>query len=228
MSVVTGTLTPMTRRTAADRHSDSRPAGETGHETGTDLLDVLVAFHHPTRRWLCEVLSAEGPANVGMLADRTGLAVGSISHHLKALHKHGFVEPAPDLARDTRESWWRLATRDLSWLSDDFVEGTMGRWVAEEAEVANFRHHVRAVQQWMAVAHEAPDEWRRAAVSTDTFVRATVEQTAELSRRLTELVVAWADECRRDSAERPDAVRRPVRAHARVFPSGPVPPERTR
>ena len=43
MSVVTGTLTPMTRRTAADRHSDSRPAGETGHETGTDLLDVLVA-----------------------------------------------------------------------------------------------------------------------------------------------------------------------------------------
>ncbi|WP_167880539.1 ArsR/SmtB family transcription factor [Nocardioides guangzhouensis] len=218
----------MTRRTAAERHSDSAPDRAPGAESGADLLDVLIAFHHPTRRWLCEVLSAEGPANVGMLAERTGLAVGSVSHHLKALHRHGFVEPAPELARDTRQSWWRLVARDLSWLSDDFVEGTMGRRLAEDAEVANFRHHVRAVRQWMAVAHEVPDEWRRAAVSTDTYVRATVEQTTELSRRVTELLVDWSRECRADERARPDAVRRPVRAHARVFPSGPVAPERTR
>jgi DNA-binding transcriptional ArsR family regulator len=228
MSVGTGTLTPMTRRTAAERHSDSAPAEAPGAEAGADLLDVLIAFHHPTRRWLCEVLSAEGPANVGMLAERTGLAVGSVSHHLKALHRHGFAEPAPELARDTRESWWRLATRDLSWLSDDFVEGTMGRRLAEDAEVANFRHYVRAVQQWMAIAHEVPDEWRRAAVSTGTYVRATVEQTADLSRRVNALVSDWARECRDDELARPDAVRRPVRAHAQVFPSGPVAPERAR
>jgi DNA-binding transcriptional ArsR family regulator len=218
----------MTRRTAADRHADSTPTRTPGGEAGAEVLDVLIAFHHPTRRWLSEVLSAHGPANVGMLAERTGLAVGSVSHHLKALHRYGFVEPAPELARDTRESWWRLASRDLRWLSDDFVEGTMGRRVAEDAETANFRHHVRAVRQWMAVAHEAPDEWRRAAVSTDTYVRATVEQTAELSRRITDLVVAWARECRQDEEARPDAERRPVRAHARVFPSAPVAPERRR
>ena len=92
----------VTRRTADQRHLDSAPRS---HD---DLLDVLMAFHHPTRRWLAELLEIEGPASVGRLAARTGLAVGSVSHHLKALHRHGFIEPAPDLARDTRESWWRV------------------------------------------------------------------------------------------------------------------------
>ena len=214
----------MTRRTAELRHRDSRPARTPGAESGSELLDVLIAFHHPTRRWLCELLSAEGPANVGGLAARTGLAVGSVSHHLKALHRHGFVEPAPDLARDTRESWWRIAPRNLSWLAEDFTAGTMGRRVAQDAEVANFRHQVRAVQQWMAAAPGLPPEWRRAATSTDVFVPATAEQTADLARRLTELVMDWSLACRQDAEQRPDAVRRPVRAHARVFPSGPVAP----
>ena len=214
----------MTRRTAELRHEDSRPTHAPGAESGPELLDVLIAFHHPTRRWLCEVLSSEGPAKVGTLAARTGLAVGSVSHHLKALHRHGFVEPAPDLARDTRESWWRIASRDLSWLAEDFTAGTMGRRVAQDAELANFRHQVRAVQQWMAAAPGLPEEWRRAATSTDVFLPATAEQTADLSRRLTDLVMAWTRACREDAEAHPDAVRRPVRAHVRVFPSGPVAP----
>jgi hypothetical protein len=214
----------MPRRTAELRHQDTRPRRTPGAESGPELLDVLMAFHHPTRRWLCEVLAADGPANVGGLAARTGLAVGSVSHHLKTLHRHGFVEPAPDRARDTRESWWRIAPRDLSWVAMDFTAGTMGRRVAEDAEVANFRHQVRAVQQWMAASPALPQEWRRASVSTDCFVPATVDQAAELSRALTGLVSDWSQACLRDAEEHPDAVRRPVRAQARVFPSGPVAP----
>jgi DNA-binding transcriptional ArsR family regulator len=214
----------MTRRTADRRHQDSRPVTTPGDETGTALLDALIAFHHPTRRWLCEILSADGPANVGTLSRRTGLAAGSVSHHLKALHRHGFVAPAPELARDTRESWWRLAARDLSWLSEDFDTDTMGRRVAGEAELASFRHQVRAVQRWLADAPAYPEPWRRAAVSTDAFVPATLEQTAELSRRVSELVRDWARDCRADATSRPEAERRPVRVQARVFPSGPVAP----
>ena len=80
-----GMLTVMPRKTALDRHRDSAPTTTPGSESGSELVDVLIAFHHPTRRWLLEVLGVEGPATVGMLADRPGLAVGSISHHLKAL-----------------------------------------------------------------------------------------------------------------------------------------------
>ncbi len=143
----------MPRRTAAERHLDSVPAPA---DPGSELADLLVAYHHPIRRWLCELLTLEGPANVGQLAARTDLAVGSVSHHLKALHRQGLVEPAPDLAKDTRESWWRLRDQQLSWSVDDFEEGTLGRRVAETAEVENFRHQVRAVRSWLQQQRRAP------------------------------------------------------------------------
>ena len=186
-------------------------------------MDVLIAFHHPTRRWLLEVLGVEGPATVGMLADRTGLAVGSISHHLKALHRHGFIEPAPELARDTRESWWRASSRRLTWSADDFAPGSADRRIAESAEAENFKHQLRAIRQWVA-AERADDPWREQASSTDTLCRATVEQLADLGQRLDDLLTTWADECSVDRDEHPDAERRMVRVISRAFPSAPVRP----
>ncbi|WP_146207402.1 ArsR/SmtB family transcription factor [Nocardioides silvaticus] len=207
----------MPRKPAAERHHlpDDRPS---------ELVDVLIAFHHPTRRWLHEILALEGPASVGGLAGRTGLAVGSVSHHLKPLHQQGFVEPAPELARDTRESWWRVVPRQLSWSADDFLADTPGRLVADRAEVENFRHQVRAVQQWMTRASSAPEKWRRAATSADTTTRATAAQLRDLSSRLQDVMVAWADECVRDAAERPQRERRPVRVVVRTFPTEAVHP----
>ena len=146
----------MPRKTAAERHSVERGLS-------TEMMDVLIALHHPTRRWLAELLWVEGPGTVGALAARTGLAVGSVSHHLKPLHRQGFIEPAPDLARDTRESWWRTTPRSISWSPDDFETDSLGRRVADEAEVENFRYQVRSIRQWLAEMAGAPLEWRRAA-----------------------------------------------------------------
>lgn len=213
----------MTRRTAAERHRDSAPATTPGDPSHV-LAELLVAFHHPIRRWLTELLAVEGPANVGQLAARTGLAVGSVSHHLKVLHRQDLVAPAPELARDTRESWWRLNPRPMTWSVEDFLEGSLGRRVAETAEVENFRFQVRAMQDWLRRASSEPKGWRTAAGSVDTYVRATEEQTADLARRLATVVREWSQECLQDAATHPDAVRRPVRAIARVFPSEPVRP----
>jgi DNA-binding transcriptional ArsR family regulator len=212
----------MPRRTAADRHTDSAPTAAPDQERA--LEDLLAAFHHPTRRWLHEILAVDGPANVGQLAARTGLAVGSVSHHLKYLHRQGFVEPAPDLARDTRESWWRSLSRDLSWEVDDFEPGTVGRKVAEAAAVENFRHQVRAVQDWLRRQPHEPRAWRRAAGSSDSMSVATAAQLEDLGHRLNDLVRTWVDECRADAEIHPDAERRSVRAVLRTFASGPVHP----
>jgi len=214
----------MPRRTAAKRHLDSAPPTPTGEESGSELVEVLTAFYHPTRRWLFELLSAEGAASVGVLAARTDLAPGSVSHHLKKLHRHGFVEPAPDLARDTRESWWRVVPRWFSWSADDFLEGTAGRRIVDAAEMENFRHEVRAVQLWLVTRSRVAEAWRRSAGSTATYVPATVEQLADLGDRLSALLAEWSAECKADREARPDVERRPVRATARVFPSGPVKP----
>jgi predicted ArsR family transcriptional regulator len=183
-----------------------------------------MAFHHPTRRWLAELLEMEGPATVGRLAGRTGLAVGSVSHHLKALHRHGFVEPAPELARDTRESWWRSVRRPLSWSADDFASGTGARRIADAAEAENFRHQVRAVGQWLARADRTDAAWRRAASSTDTVVPATRAQLEDLADRMRTVIEAWSAECLGDCDRRPEVERQPVRVVARAFPTGPVRP----
>jgi predicted ArsR family transcriptional regulator len=183
-----------------------------------------MAFHHPIRRWLTELLGVDGPANVGQLAARTGLAVGSVSHHLKVLHQQDMIEPAPELARDTRESWWRLKSRSMSWSVEDFDEGTLGRRVAETAEAENFRFQVRAMQEWLRSAPTETKAWRTAAESIDTYVPATEAQVRDFSARLKRLVREWSDECMAAAAEEPDVVRRPVRAIARVFPSDPVRP----
>ena len=193
-------------------------------ESGEDLLDVLMAFHHPTRRWLAELLEIEGPASVGRLAGRTGLAVGSVSHHLKALHRHGFIAPAPELAQDTRESWWRSVRRSLTWSADAFESGTAGRRIADAAEAENFRHQVRAVAHWLGHAQEVEADWRSAASSTDSVLSATRPQLADLAERLRDVTEAWSRECLDDQAARPDEPRLPIRIILRAFPSGPVRP----
>ena len=207
----------MPRKTAELRHTVPQ-------DVSTELMDMLIAVHHPTRRWLAELLWVEGPATVGRLAARTGLAVGSISYHLKPLHEQGFIAPAPELARDTRESWWKVTPRSYSWAVDDFEPGSVGHQVATQAEIENFRHHVRAVQQWFKEMADATVAWRRAAGASDSLVTATAEQTADLHRRLDVVVAAWTRECQEDERQHPDAERRAVRTILRIFPSKPVRP----
>jgi DNA-binding transcriptional ArsR family regulator len=207
----------MPRKTAEERHVVDAGAS-------TELMDVLIALHHPTRRWLVELLWVEGPASVGRLAARTGLAVGSVSHHLKPLHRQGFIAPAPELARDTRESWWKVTPRSFSWSVEDFEMGSVGRRVADQAELENFRHEVRAIRAWFEEMDGAPAYWRRAAGSTDSLVKASAEQTADLHRRLSEVLSEWTGEVQADERTHPDADRRAVRTLVRLFPSGPVRP----
>jgi DNA-binding transcriptional ArsR family regulator len=214
----------MARHTAADRHLESAPQQSSDRNPSDELAELLVAFHHPLRRWLTELLGVDGPANVGQLAAATGLAVGSVSHHLKVLHQQDLIEPAPELARDTRESWWRLKPRSLSWSVDDFDEGSLGRRVAQTAEMENFRFQVRAVQEWLRRGPGESAGWRSAAYSTDTYVPATEDQMRDFGLRLGELVRDWSAECMAAAEDDPEAHRRPVRAIARVFPSEPVRP----
>jgi DNA-binding transcriptional ArsR family regulator len=214
----------MTRRTAAERHLASTPRPSSDRTPSDELAELLVAFHHPIRRWLTELLGVDGPANVGQLAAATGMAVGSVSHHLKVLHQQDLIEPAPELARDTRESWWRLKSRSMTWSVMDFPEGSLGRRVAQTAEMENFRFQTRAVLEWLRRGPSESEGWRSAAYSTDTYVPATEEQVVDFARRLGDLVREWSAECMAAAEEHPDVPRRPVRAIARVFPSEPVRP----
>ncbi|MDQ6716493.1 MAG: helix-turn-helix domain-containing protein [Actinomycetota bacterium] len=188
----------MPRRPAAERHLDSAPASSaspTGSRSPVPSVDALVAMSHPLRRRLLDVLRVDGAASVGMLADRLDVAGGSVSHHIKRLHANGFVAPAPDLARDTRESWWRSIPVRLSWSRLDYAEGTSGREVAEVAERVNVEHHIQLIRSSLDQRPKLDPDWERAALVSDTLVRATPRQVAELSTELTRVVDAWRRRC---------------------------------
>src|ERR1700735_2334588 len=80
---------------------------------------VLAAYSHPLRRRLLDALSVGDAATASMLAEATGQAVGNVSHHLKVLASAQLIEEAPELARDRRERWWRVASRRIAGASDD-------------------------------------------------------------------------------------------------------------
>lgn len=211
----------MPRKTAAERHTDSAPPDDlSGLPEGAALIDALLALHHPVRRRIYEILTNDGPATVGQLADRLGIAVGSVSHHLKPMHKVGFIEPAPELARDTRESWWRGNHRRLSWSNADYAGGSFARQVADAAERANLEYLNAATVQWMRTRDDLPQQWREG-LASDTFAPATPAQMEDLKARIDALSIEWTRQVRADAEANPDVDRRPVRLIVRVFPSEP-------
>lgn len=196
----------------------------TNQDETTALVETLIALHHPTRRMLYDALLVNGPMSVGRIAELTGLAVGSVSHHLGRLHKAGFVTPAPELARDTRESWWRHVPRRLSWSSDDHREGTAAHEVTRAAERINDAYNSRAREQWQQTRASLPAPWDTLGIASDSLVMATPEQFERLHQGVESLIRAWREDCLADEAARPEADRMPVRVVATAFPSGPVQP----
>src|SRR4051812_41469535 len=156
-------------------------------------IDKIAAMAHPVRRKILDLLSAYGPASVGSLARDAEQRVGSVSHHLKMLARAGLVEEAPELARDRRESWWRIVRASWSWSVADFDDDPAGRVVAEAAERDQLRGCVEKVHGWFDQRDEYDRAWRLAAFSTTSRLNLTAEELDELGRRLSDVMAAFAE-----------------------------------
>lgn len=169
-------------------HDDRRSS-----ESHVRLHDAgpMRALAHPLRLRLLGMLRLEGPATVGMLAERTGEAAGSISYHIGTLARHGFVEEQPDLARDRRERWWRAAHEVTSWRSEEFLADP-DRHAASDALR---RTVLEAYHRELVAALEAEatleSEWVAASDSSDGAAQLTLEEFQELSAELAALREKW-------------------------------------
>lgn len=202
----------MPRRTAADRFSDLLPPE--GRGPGEILADEISALSNARRRELVDLLNVHGPASVGKLAEVSQMAVGSVSHHVRVLARAGLVEPAPEYAADTRESWWRTSGRSSRWSSRSFREGTAGEQLARLATTANLDYLIKAVRRWDAAGPQPG--WEGTVV--DVLVNATPDELAQLGRQMGQLVTHFAKECRTRELDAPEEPRRPVRLMCLVFP----------
>lgn len=186
------------------------------HQAVTDSR-VLAAMSHPARRRLLDALYLEGPSNVSMLAARTGMAIGSVSHHLKVLSQASLVEESPDLARDHRERWWTAASSGRRWSTTSFRDDPASAVVAAAASSLNLEHHISKVRAWQSRSDEAQDDWLEAAFATDTWLRLSADELRELSKQLNELLAAWHSRLVPDDG----AVREDVFVFAHGVPAGP-------
>jgi DNA-binding transcriptional ArsR family regulator len=154
---------------------------------------VLAAMTHPLRRRLLSLLKLDGPATASALAQRTGQAVGNISHHLRTLAAADLIEEVPELARDRRERWWRRTAATMRWSSSDFADDPAAEVVARAALSLNLDHQVSVVREWDQASDEEHARWAQGPFSTDSWLRVTDAELAELGAEMTALIRRWAD-----------------------------------
>ena len=177
---------------------------------------VLVAMAHPLRRRLLNLLKVHGPATASALSERTGQAVGNISHHLHALSAAGLIEEAPELARDRRERWWRR-TGPVRWSSADFAGDEAGQAIARAAELATLDTQLGFLRAWASAPDEERERWPNGPFSTDSWLRLDDDELAEFSGQLHALIRRWVD---REIPE-DDRDRSPVFVFAHAIPAQP-------
>lgn len=179
--------------------------------------DILKGLAQPLRQKIYRQLMQYGPLTVSDLGKRVGADPGQTSYHLRELAKRGFVTDAPELARDRRERWFRATPGSTSWSSLDFTDPE-GAAVADTVkaqmvigEFESLRHYERTREQW-------PPEWQNAAMSTDSFLRLTPAELAELNQELLAVVERWTNATR----DRPlDGDRHSVLVFFHSFPERP-------
>lgn len=171
---------------------------------------------NPFRSRMMDALKVDGPSTASHLAQRTGQAVGSASHHLKVLAEAGLVEEAPELARDRRERWWRLVDVGTRWSRADFADDAAAVTAAHAAESLALQRQFERVQEWNAQAATIP-EWDASSFATQNWLRLTPDELEQVAEEVIDVLMRWS------RREVPDdgAEREAVLVFARGFPAQP-------
>ncbi len=149
--------------------------------------EVLKGLTHPLRRQIFRLLAQFGPATVSTLAEWTESDPGRLSYHVRELAKRGFVEPAPELARDRRESWWRLSPGGVSWSATDMADPA-GRAVADTAHDMTVSDEFERLRAFDAARESWGEEWIGAAETSNSYLRLTPAELRELSGQINALI----------------------------------------
>jgi DNA-binding transcriptional ArsR family regulator len=163
--------------------------------------ETLKGLTHPLRRQVFRLLAQFGPATVTTLARQTGADPGQLSYHVRELAKRGFIEPAPEFARDRRESWWRLVPGSVSWSTSD-IEAPDGRAVADALHSMTVADEFERLRAFESDRESWPPEWVQAAETSNSYLRLTPQELRELTGQINELIAAYGDQTGR-RADRP-------------------------
>jgi DNA-binding transcriptional ArsR family regulator len=187
--------------------------------------DTLKGLTHPLRRQVFRLLAEFGPATVSTLAERTGSDPGRMSYHLRQLASRGFIELAPELARDRRESWWRLAPGAVAFSAEEMVDAD-GRAVANTLHDMIVTEEFERLRAFDTSREQWSPEWRAAAETSNSFLRLTPDELHELSDQINKLIRDFRESEGRSTdlpagARVPDDGRESVFLFVHAFPERP-------
>ncbi|WP_049570866.1 ArsR/SmtB family transcription factor [Streptomyces sp. SBT349] len=182
-------------------------------------LGTLKAFGHPLRmrlyRALC-VADADA-ATASQLAAQVDEAVSLVSYHLRKLAEHGLIEEAEARSEDSRERWWKVVSRRITFRDRDFL-GEPER-VAAHAALSRtmLRQHVGMYEQYLD-EHSAWEGWWESAFSSEYLPKLTPGELAELAAEMRAVMEKWEERGRAAVAEGDTEGRESVALHLYGFP----------
>ncbi|MGH2794336.1 MAG: helix-turn-helix domain-containing protein [Actinomycetota bacterium] len=154
---------------------------------------TLRALAHPLRLRLLGLLRTGGPATVSTLAGAVDHAIPLVSYHLRQLAEHGFIEEAPDLAKDRRETWWRSSHEFTSWSMTDFLDTPERLDALGLLQHEILGAHVGRIKAFFDAAQTWDKEWLDAAEMSDLRLTLTPAELKQLVAELWEVINRWRD-----------------------------------
>ena len=176
--------------------------------------DMLKGLTHPLRRRLYRLLLQLGPATVTLLGEHVDADPGQLSYHLRELGRRGFIEEAPELARDRRERWWRVVPGAVSWSLQQF-DDPADRVVAETVYRDLVADQFERLRAFETGKQDWPEEWVAVSTTSNNYLRLTPEELGALNDELNQVLRRWSALGRIDPTTRPE--ERPADGRENVF-----------
>ncbi|MEU1403566.1 helix-turn-helix domain-containing protein [Streptomyces sp. NPDC005728] len=188
-----------------------------GSRSITDV-GTLKALAHPLRMKLYRALCVADMATASHLADQVDEAVSLVSYHLRKLAERGLIEEAEPQSADGRERWWQPSSEGVS------IRGTDFRDAPEKAAVhlaaTRLFHDQRAdlYRRYLDERATWSAEWNAAVPDSESLLRLTAAELAELQQELLSLVRKYDERGRSAEAAGETEGREHVALHVSGFP----------
>jgi DNA-binding transcriptional ArsR family regulator len=181
-------------------------------------LGTLKALAHPLRMKLYRLLFVAEAATASQLAEQVDEAVSLVSYHLRKLAEHGLVEEAEPRSADARERWWQPASQGVTVRDTDFQDAP--EKVAAHIAASRLFQEQRSDMYRAYLderAHWGP-EWSEAAHDSESLLRLTAGELAELKKDLHDVLKRYDEQGRAREAAGETEGRENVALHLYGFP----------
>ncbi|CCK30776.1 DNA-binding protein [Streptomyces davaonensis JCM 4913] len=192
----------------------------TGKERDRRITDLgtLKALAHPLRSRLYRNLAVARVATASQLAEQVDEAVSLVSYHLRKLAEHGLIEAAEPRSADGRERWWQPASEGLSIRDEDFRDAPDEAAAHTAASKLFADQRMDMYRRWLEERGSWDEKWNRTASSSESTLRLTADELAELDREMLALLRRYDEQSRAAEAAGETEGRQNVAVHTYAFP----------